>query len=60
LMSWTSSIQIRTDDERKFYKMIELDSEIDPDSAKASYKNGVLTVEVNKKEKRQGKEINIE
>jgi HSP20 family protein len=55
-----SSIQIRTDDERKFYKMIELDSEIDPDSAKASYKNGVLTVEVNKKEKRQGKEINIE
>jgi HSP20 family protein len=55
-----SSIQIRTDDERKFYKMIELDSEIEPDSAKASYKNGVLTVEVNKKEKRQGKEINIE
>jgi HSP20 family protein len=55
-----SSIQIRTDDERKFYKMIELDSEIDPDSAKASYKNGVLTVEVNKKEKRQGKEIDIE
>jgi HSP20 family protein len=54
------SIQIRTEDEKKFYKMIELDSEIDPDSATASYKNGVLTVEVNKKEKRQGKEINIE
>ncbi|MGA9099330.1 MAG: archaeal heat shock protein Hsp20 [Methanotrichaceae archaeon] len=55
-----TSIQIRTDDEKKFYKMIDLDSEIDPDSAKASYKNGVLTVEVNKKETRKGKEINIE
>ena len=54
------SIQIKTDDEKKFYKMIDLDSEIDPDSAKASYKNGVLTVEVNKKEMRKGKEINIE
>ena len=55
-----TSIQIRTDDEKKFYKMIDLDSEIDLDSAKASYKNGVLTVEVNKKETRKGKEINIE
>lgn len=55
-----NSIQLRTDDERKFYKMIELESSIDPDSAKASYKNGVLTVEVDKKETRKGKEINIE
>ncbi len=55
-----NSIQIRTEDERKFYKMIEFESAIDPDSAKASYKNGVLTIEVDKKEKRQGKEINIE
>lgn len=55
-----NSIQIRTDDERKFYKMIELESTIDPDSAKASYKNGVLTVEVDKKEMRKGKEVHIE
>jgi len=55
-----NSIQIRTDDEKKFYKMIDLDSAIDPDSAMASYKNGVLTIEVNKQEMRKGKEINIE
>ncbi len=54
-----SCVQIRTEDEKKFHKKINLDSEIDPDSAKASYKNGVLTVEVNKKEIK-GKEINIE
>ncbi|MFB3763776.1 MAG: archaeal heat shock protein Hsp20 [Methanotrichaceae archaeon] len=54
-----SCVQIRTEDEKKFYKNINLDSEVDPDSAKASYKNGVLTVEINKK-KMKGKEINIE
>jgi HSP20 family protein len=40
--------------------MIYLDSAIDADSAKASYKNGVLTLELDKKEKRRGKEIRIE
>jgi HSP20 family protein len=40
--------------------MIYLDSAIDTDSAKASYKNGVLTLELDKKEKRKGKEIKIE
>lgn len=54
-----SCVQIRTEDEKKFYKRIDLDSEVDPDSAKASYKNGVLTVEINKKQIK-GKEINIE
>ena len=52
------SVEIKTDDEKKFYKMIYLDSTIDPDSAKASYKNGILTLELDKKEKRKGKEIN--
>ncbi len=54
-----SCVQIRTEDEKKFYKNINLDSEVDPDSAKASYKNGVLTVEINKKQIK-GNEINIE
>ena len=49
------SVEIKTDDEKKFYKMIYLDSTIDPDSAKASYKNGILTLELDKKEKRKGK-----
>jgi len=54
------SVQIKTDDEKKFYKMIYLDSTIDPESAKASYKNGILTLELDKKEKRIGKEVKID
>jgi HSP20 family protein len=54
------SVEIKTEDEKKFYKMIYLDSAVDPDSSKASYKNGILTLELDKKEKRKGKEITIE
>ena len=54
------SVQIKTDDEKKFYKMIYLDSSVDPDSAKASYKNGILTLELDKKEKRIGKEVKVD
>ena len=54
------SVEIKTEDEKKFYKMIYLDSTVDPDSAKASYKNGILTLELDKKEKRKGKEIKID
>ncbi len=54
------SIEIRTEDEKKFYKMIYLDSTIDPDSIKASYNNGVLTLELEKKATRKGKEVKIE
>ena len=53
-------IEIKTEHEKKFYNMIYLDSVVDADSAKASYKNGVLTVELDKKEKRKGKEVIIE
>ena len=54
------SVQIKTEDDKKFYKMIHLESAVDADSAKASYKNGVLTLELDKKEKRKGKEVKIE
>jgi len=54
------SVQIKTDDEKKFYKMIYLDSPVDPESAKASYKNGILILELDKKEKRIGKEVKID
>jgi HSP20 family protein len=54
------SVEIKTEDEKKFYKMIYLDSAVDPDSAKASYKNGILTLELDKKKERVGKEIKIE
>ncbi len=54
------SVEIKTEDEKKFYKMIYLESPVDPDSAKALYKNGVLTLELDKKEKRKGKQVTIE
>ena len=34
------SIEVKTEDDKKFYKMIGLDSTINPDSIKASYENG--------------------
>ncbi len=55
-----NSVQIKTDDAKKFYKMIDLESAVDSDSAKASYKNGVLTIELMKKETRKGKEVKVE
>lgn len=55
-----NSVEVKTEDDRKFYKMIELESPVDTESAKASYKNGVLTLELDKKEKRKGKEIKID
>lgn len=54
------SVEVKTEDDKKFYKMINLDSAVNPDTSKASYKNGVLTLELEKKEKRTGKEIKIE
>jgi HSP20 family protein len=54
------SIEIKTDDDKKFYKLIPLERTVDPESAKASYNNGVLTVTLDKKEKRKGKEVKIE
>ncbi len=54
------SVEIKTEDDKKFYKMIHLDSLVDADSAKAAYKNGVLTLELDKKAKRKGKDIKIE
>ncbi|OPY53598.1 MAG: Small heat shock protein HSP16.5 [Methanosaeta sp. PtaU1.Bin060] len=55
-----TSVEVKTEDEKKFYKLIELEAPVNPESAKASYKNGVLTLEIDKKEKRKGKEIKIE
>jgi len=50
-----------SDTNRKYYKEVDLPAEVDPGSAKASYKNGILEVKL-KKAKREGKgyEIKIE
>ena len=46
---------------RKYHKKVELPSEIDPDSAKTSYINGILEVEVKKAVPNpKGKRIKIE
>lgn len=54
------SVEITTEDEKKFYKLINLDEAVDVDSTKASYKNGILTLELDKKAKRTGKEVKID
>jgi len=52
---------IRAEGDKKYYKEIELPAEVDPDSAKASYKNGVLEIRLKKKvEESEGKEIKVE
>jgi|UniRef100_A0A7J3Y0Z7 HSP20 family protein len=50
-----------SDTNRKYYKEVELPSEVDPQSAKASYKNGILEVKLKKtKFERKGFTIKIE
>ena len=61
LDSTERTVRIETTGDKKFAKLIPLDFEVDPESAKASYKNGVLSVELDKKVKAEkGKEIKIE
>ena len=57
-----NTLTISVDTERyKYYKKIDLPAEIDPESAKASYKNGVLEVTLAKlKKKERGKGIKID
>jgi len=48
------------DEKRKYYKEIELPARVDPSSAKASYKNGVLEVKLKKIGKGEGKGVKIQ
>jgi HSP20 family protein len=43
------TVTIKAQNERKYYKVVELPAEVVPESAKASYKNGVLEVRLKKK-----------
>ena len=45
--------------QRKYYKEVELPAKVNPDKAKATYKNGVLEVVLEKVEKK-GKSITVE
>ncbi len=46
---------------RKYYKEVDLPAEVDPESAKANYKNGVLEVKLKKiKKEKRGYEIRVD
>ncbi|MEM1635804.1 MAG: archaeal heat shock protein Hsp20 [Thermosphaera sp.] len=50
-----------SDTNRKYYKEVELPSEVDPSSAKAVYRNGVLEVKMKKARKeKKGFKISVE
>jgi HSP20 family protein len=46
--------------QRKYRKVIEVPSEADIETARSTYKNGILEIVLNKKAKPKGKQINVE
>ncbi len=56
------TVTIRAEgDKRKYYKEVELPAEVDPSTAKATYKNGVLEIKFKKvRGGKQGYEIKVE
>ncbi|MET1125191.1 MAG: archaeal heat shock protein Hsp20 [Archaeoglobaceae archaeon] len=57
-----TTLEIRAEGEnRRYYEVVELPAEVDPDSARARYNNGVLEVILKKKHpKKTGKKIQVE
>lgn len=63
LYATSNTLTINVDtEERKYHKELELPAEVEPRSAKSTYKNGVLEVTLKKVEKKKprGVSINIE
>ncbi len=62
--STPNKVIIKAENDRKYYKVVDLPVEVEPDTAKASYRNGVLEIKIKKKkqkkEEEEGKEIKIE
>jgi HSP20 family protein len=56
------AVEVFTTDtaQRKYRKLIEVPSEANIETARSTYKNGILEIVFNKKEKPKGKQINIE
>ncbi|MEM1641719.1 MAG: archaeal heat shock protein Hsp20 [Desulfurococcaceae archaeon] len=48
-----------SNEERKYYKEVELPAKVDPDTSRATYKNGVLEVKLKKIGKEEGKGFKI-
>ena len=48
-------------EDRRYYKEVDLPAKVDPSSAKATYRNGVLTIDLEKVEKtKKGFDIKVE
>ncbi len=62
LSATETTLEIKAEGEnRKYYETVDLPAEVDPESAKARYNNGVLEVVLRKKHpKKGGKKIKIE
>ena len=61
--AYDNSLEIMSDDpQRKYHEAIDLPPEADIETAKSSYRNGILEITFKKKEqtKPKGKQINIE
>lgn len=56
-----SRVTLRVDAPRKYHKVIELPAKVKPGTAKATYKNGILDVTIERAEKREdpGHRVNI-
>ena len=56
-----SKLIIKAENGRKYYKEVDLPAKVDPNSAKASYRNGVLEVKLKKiEEEGKGVDVKIE
>jgi HSP20 family protein len=62
--AYDNSVEVTTTDpeKRKYHEVIEIPHETDIETAKSTYKNGILeiTFKKNEQSKPKGKEINIE
>ncbi|MFP4005379.1 MAG: Hsp20/alpha crystallin family protein [Candidatus Hadarchaeia archaeon] len=61
LSSTEKKMRLETNGERKYRKTISFDEPVNPDEVDANFKNGILTVEIEKKEKEkeEGKTIEV-
>jgi HSP20 family protein len=58
-----STVEVRSDDpQRKYHEVIDVPSETDIETAKSTYKNGILEIIFNKKQaaKPKGRDIKVE
>lgn len=61
LSSTEDSMRLETSGDRKYRRTISFDDPVDPEEVDANFRNGILTVEISKKEEeKEGKKIEVE